>query len=122
MAFRRMVDMAKTPAEVKEDSAPVSAMDAPDSGPSYPWGLCISLNEDDLKKLDITADEIDVGDMVHLFAMAKVTSKSISDNESSGPCCRIELQITHLAGEDEDTEEGPDEDDAPPPSRSRRYA
>lgn len=77
--------------------------------PDVPPGLCICLTETELAKLGLEAD-CDVGDMIHLFAMAKVTSVSATDT-GSGTRCRIELAITDLAVEDEDDEEEPDEDD-----------
>ena len=113
MAFRSMVDMAKTPDDVKKEvgntlSAP-AASEAKPTVPTYPYGLCISLNEEDLAKLGITGELPEVGEMVHLAAMAKVTSVSESEREDTGgiktKCCRIELQITHLATEYEDDEE-----------------
>ena len=127
MAFRSMVDMAKTPEDVKKEvgnsiAAPVSAESKP-SVPSYPYGLCISLNEEDLAKLGITGELPEVGDMVHLVAMAKVTSVSESEREDTGgtktKCCRVELQITHLATENEDDEEA--EAEATKARQSRFY-
>ncbi len=112
MAFRSMVDMAKTPEDVKKEvgnsiAAPAPSVEKP-SVPTYPYGLCISLNEEDLKKLGTEGELPEVGDMIHLAAMAKVTSVSESEREDTGgtktKCCRIELQITHLATEFEDDE------------------
>jgi len=100
-AFRTMVDMAKTPQEKAEDMAEASAPTAL-MQPDYPYGLCICLTQDELDKLGLDSDCC-VGDMVHLFAMASVTSVSKRDN-GAGPECRIELQITHLEVEDEDEE------------------
>lgn len=92
-----MVDMARKPQE-----EPTTMPCMPEE-PIYPYGLCISLTQDELEKLDLTPD-CQVGDMIHLMAMAKVTS--ISQYETSEHTnCRIELQITHLAVEDEDKEE-----------------
>lgn len=92
-----MVSMRRTPAEKTEAVAAMS------DGPDYPYGLCISLCNDELEKLGL-ADEVEVGDMLHLHCMAKVTSVSKSDSEMSGPSCRVELQITDMVGEDEDSE------------------
>jgi len=94
-----MKDMAISPEEQKEMvEFSIPTMDAP----SYPYGLCISLTEKELEKLDLSPD-CEVGDMIHLFAMAKVTSVSINETQD-GECCRVELQITHLELEDEDGE------------------
>lgn len=89
-----MVDMALTPKEQEEVTNP--------SPPKYPYGLCISLCEDELEKLDLDTEDVSVGDMIHLFCLAKVTSVSKTDSENSGPCCRIELQITNISSDSED--------------------
>lgn len=74
-----------------------------------PPGLCICLTEAEFEKLDRTTD-LEVGDLVHLFAMAKVTSVSKSDT-GDGERCRVEMGIIALAAEDENEENGPHEDD-----------
>lgn len=96
-----MVDMKKTDDEKSEDSfpSPVSCQS------DYPYGLCISLCEDELNKLNLTDEDVQPGDMIHLHCMATVTSISNSASTSSEPSCRVELQITHIAAEDEDDED-----------------
>lgn len=90
-----MVDMSLSSKEKEEAVNP--------SPPQYPYGLCISLCQDELDKLGIGNDELECGDMLHLHCLAKVTSVSTHDNEySSG--CRVELQICYMSGEDEDEE------------------
>lgn len=105
MAFMKMVSMARSPEEIKEQMDKMtSAPEMPD-GPQYPYGLCITLCDDELEKLGIDKDDMpEIGDMIHLMAMAKVTSVSQSAN-SSGDQRRIELQITDLSCEDEDDED-----------------
>lgn len=119
--FTKMVDMAKTPVEVNKEvtanapsPAPMSAIAA--NVPTYPYGLCITLEKEQLDKLGIDG-ECAVGDMIHLSAMAKVTSCSERETEG-GKDCRIELQITHLATENEDNE---DEDAQREVRAKRRY-
>jgi hypothetical protein len=92
-----MVDMSMDNEEKQEwaESAPVPS--------KYPYGLSISLTEKELDKLGIEASDIEVGDMLHLHALAKVTSVSCHDNEH-GSTCRVELQICYLSGEDEEEE------------------
>lgn len=107
--FHRMVDMARSPQEVKKDLSP-APMSSPDSSePVYPYGLCINLSEEEIDKLGIDTGDCCIGDMIHLFAMAEVTSvsehKTKTADGSEKQCCRIELQITHLGLEDEDREE-----------------
>lgn len=95
-----MVDM-KLDAEEQEE-----AMNP--SPPAYPYGLCISLCDDELEKLGLD-DNVNVGDMLHMHCLAEVTSVSKRDDSNNGPSCRIELQIKFIAAEDED-EENEEED------------
>ena len=110
-----MVDMAKSPAEIKKDmpsTAPMPAMADGPKVPVYPYGLCISLSEEELAKMGMEGDMPTVGDMIHLCTMATVTSVSqserVDDSGNKSNCCRIELQITHLATENEDDEDARD--------------
>ena len=102
---RRMVDMARSTQEK------IEAMDAPvpTAAADYPYGLCISLDQDDLAKLDLD-DDVEAGDMIHLVAFAKVTSVNKSDYNGA-KTCRVELQIQSLAVEDEAAEVADDEAD-----------
>lgn len=96
-----MVDMARSDEEKAE--AIVGNMPSVADQPDYPYGLSISLSHDDLAKLDLE-DDCEVGDMIDLRAFAKVTS--CSKREVGGKAeTRIELQITHLSVENEDTED-----------------
>ncbi len=107
MYFSTMVDMARSPEAVKAD-APCTLGDKPPKGPLYPWGLCISLETETLAKLGLDGEMPSVGEMIHLCAMAKVTSVSENEMEDSNggktTNRRVELQITHLATENEDQE------------------
>lgn len=111
-----MIDMRLSPAEAKK-AYPWRDEDAEDL-PAYPCGLSISLSEVELAKLGLT-DDVDVGDMVHLHCMAKVTSVSKTDTESGGPCCRVELQITNMVGLNEE-EENQEMDATPAATRRAR--
>lgn len=106
--FRRMVSMTRSPEEKAEqrleDMMPPSILTMPD----VPPGLCIVLTEKELAKLDLD-DEAEVGDTIHLMALAKVTSIRKEDT-SSGCTCRIELSITDLSVEDEN-DEGEEEEE-----------
>ena len=110
-----MVDMKRTPAEVAESTSPISAMDANE----YPYGLCICLCNDELEKLGLT-DLPAVGDMLHIHAMAKVTSVSSNDT-GAGENRRVELQIVAMVGEDEDEENEASERQAGSARRAKMY-
>lgn len=92
-----MTDMSMDEEELKEYESP--------SPPRYPYGLCISLCEDELEKLGLEDEDIEPGDMIHLQCMAKVTSVSSNSNQD-GDHCRIELQITHIAAAEDEDDEG----------------
>lgn len=94
----KLQDMRRTDEE-KQEATQIS----PANINEYPYGLSICLTEGELEKLGLEGD-CEVGDMLHLFALAKVTSVSKNDT-GSGEKCRIELQITHLGTESEDQED-----------------
>jgi hypothetical protein len=101
----KMIDMAKTPDEIKEEIGEMVCPSPPGKykGPRYPYGLALCLGKDELEKLDLDTD-CEVGDTIHLFALAKVTSASQSELADGTTEYRIELQITHLGVEDENDE------------------
>lgn len=115
-----MVSMAKSPEEIKEDMPMAIAARVKEDQPIYPWGLCLKFSEDELEKLNLDND-CDVGDMIHIFALARVTSKSETSTDN-GSKCNIELQIEQMAVENEDEEN--DEEDTQEHNEgrmSRRY-
>lgn len=71
--------------------------------PDFPYGLRISLTENELEKLGLEAD-CDVGDMIDIRCFGTVTSVSLNDGEG-GKSCRIEIQIEKMAVENEMNEE-----------------
>lgn len=100
--FAKMISMARTPEEAK---AEVAKYDSPSpvttaSVPTYPYGLCLSLDEETMKKLGMEGEMPSVGEVMQFTAMAKVTSASINEREKSDgskeQCCRLELQITDM--------------------------
>ena len=109
-----MVSMERTPAEKAEARAEMEMPPAVSALPDVPYGLRITLTESELEKLGIDIDdkndEPSVGDMIHLFCMAKVTCVS-SEDTGQGKRQRVELSIVSMAAEDEDDEDEPDADD-----------
>ena len=71
----------------------------------YPYGLRISLGEDELKKLGLDAD-CDEGDYLDIRAFATV----MSVHKEAGNT-RVELQIEKMSVECEDDEQPDDEKD-----------
>lgn len=108
--FHQMVDMRRTPAEKAEQIAEAMVPPTIAAIPDVPYGLRISLSEDELQKLGIDIadpdDTCEVGDMIHLFCMATVTAVS-REQTGDGVRERVELSITEMAVENEDREETP---------------
>lgn len=102
-----LIDMAKTPEEVKKEVAeyPTAAPAANGSGsapkvPVYPYGLCLSLEDESLEKLGLDDGLPPVGATILICAEARVTSASASEREGTDgkktSCNRVELQITRM--------------------------
>lgn len=103
--MKSFVHMAKTPDEVEEKKERMTTEPVVNT---YPYGLCISLCDDELDKLgDISCE---VGSIVSFDAMAKVTAYSQHEVEEDGKKTlrrRVELQITHLGVEQDEDEQPP---------------
>jgi hypothetical protein len=78
--------------------------------PDIPPGLCICLTEKELEKLGIETEDCDVGDMIHISGMCKLTSKRIEDT-GDGVKMRFEMGFVFMAAEDEEREEPGEDDD-----------
>lgn len=97
-----MVSLAKTPQEIKQDTAdmPMVMTGSKPSGPEYPYGCCISLDDETLEKLGLDGDMPAAGEMIRFTAVAKVTCSNIRDEiDSTGAtkkCLRVEMQITDM--------------------------
>lgn len=102
MRIPAMVDLKRTPEEKMEDCMP-----CPSSASDYPYGLSISFDGVTLEKLNLENEDIQPGDLIHFHAMAMVTS--VSKNSSvnrEADSHRVELQITHVAGLEDEADEG----------------
>jgi len=94
----------------KSGEKPMSDLNA--TPEEYPYGLRLRLTEEDMKKIGL--DMPKVGEMVHIMAMTKVVSVHAHDSEDGGASQGVELQITHMSAEVEDTEDETDKDDRTP--------
>lgn len=97
MAPKKMVSMERSAPEMAEAANPIANIS------KYSYGLSLCFDQETLDKLNLDTSDVEVGDLIHLFAMAEVTSVSKQDT-GAGEKCRVELQITHLSVEDEDNE------------------
>lgn len=92
-----LVHMKTAPAVAKKESA-ISYKPSP-----YPYGLELSFDTDQLKKLGIT-ELPEIGDTYSITATGKVTSASKTASES-GERTSMRIQITHLKLETDDSAE-----------------
>lgn len=106
---KMFVDMARSEEEIKEDSSPLSAANAD----KYPWGLRISLSQDELEKLDIEHSDLEIGATYHAHVMMKIVSISANETEGGKKNCCVNMQITSMSVESEDQENEEDDDDQP---------
>lgn len=105
MRFAAPIDMAQTPAEVKEQTADILPPKV--SAPQYSWRHCFSLDGDDLDKLGMEMPEMQ--EMVTFIITGKVThcedsAREDNDGKVTKNRC-VEIQITSFRPEvDEVTE------------------
>jgi hypothetical protein len=64
--------------------------------PEYPYGLCISLEEDQIKALEIVGTP-QVGQVMMVMALVTVKSVSTHESEESGEKRSVSLQITDMS-------------------------
>lgn len=91
-AWSPMASLELTDEEKMDRQMPAAVADMP----SYPYGTCISLCNDELDKLGCDVGDFASGDIIMIKAIAKVTGTSTSDT-AMGPKGRVELQITDMA-------------------------
>ena len=85
-----MINMKMTAEEAKEEIQPTTA-----DAPEYPYGLTISLDEDAMAKLGITALP-KVGTRMELRALVTVCGTSQYDTQGGEPESNLSLQITDM--------------------------
>lgn len=113
----KFVDMAMSPQEASDAYA---SPPKPDNLPKYPYGLCISLCKDEIEKLQLDIEDCEVGEMLHLHALARVTSRSNQETEA-GDNPRVEMVLAFLEIEDEDKENSEEDRITPAKKMSRLY-
>jgi len=87
--------------ERMKDMPPPAGGESKYDGPEYPYGLCISLENESLDKLGIDLADFNVGDHVMVKARCEVkgvSSEARADGEDRN---RLELQIARMDFHDE---------------------
>lgn len=67
----------------------------PGDGPAYPYGLCLYLDDETLKKLGF-GDPPAVGSELMLVAKVTVTSTGVNQQQDGDKEARCDLQITDM--------------------------
>jgi hypothetical protein len=83
--------------------------------PRFPYGLKICLTDKEMAKMGLDTSEAVVGGLIHLHAMARITSVSTNETQDGDENFRMELQIEDMCVESEDEENAEEEaqEDAP---------
>lgn len=88
----KVVSLKLDPAEAKEERG--VPLDAAENLPKYPYGTSLSLDDDELKKLGITAEQ-KIGAKFVLAGLVEVTGYSKNASQAGERQC-LNLQITEL--------------------------
>lgn len=86
-----LTNLKQTAAEVKEETSPAVA-----EQPAYPYGLCLDLNDETMKKLGII-EMPKAGDVFKIEAMATVSRVSAYQEMNGDNDQSMGLQITDMA-------------------------
>lgn len=87
----KTVSLKLSPKEKKEEIAEFKP-----KAPEYPWGSCIRLDKDEMKKLGIDLTDAKDGATFKLEGKAKIVGFSMSKREGGESYASVELQITDL--------------------------
>lgn len=88
----KLADMKLAPAESKSESLETQESE----GPSYPWGLCIYLDQFALDKLRMKIEDFTIGDEMALTAVVRVVGLSMREREGGESYQSVDLQITQM--------------------------
>jgi len=79
----------------KEEAKEYNEGPSPAESPKYPWGLCITLNDESLKKLGLTALPA-AGSEVTIVAKAQVSGIRETQTQGGDTEASMDLQITDM--------------------------
>ena len=93
-------------------STTLNGASAPSEGPSYPYGLTLTLEAEQLEALGVSLEELpSAGNGFHLEALGVIRRSSTEDPDADGDVDRVslELQITHMGFEHEAASDSDDD-------------
>jgi hypothetical protein len=85
-----LINMQQSAEEAKEYTQP-----SVDEAPKYPWGLCITLNDDSLEKLGVKTLPA-AGTVVTIVARAEVSGVRENQTQGGKTEASLDLQITDM--------------------------
>lgn len=88
-----LINMELTAAEAKQEVSPEA------EAPKYPWGLCITLDTESLKKLNMTALP-EIGTKMKIIAMVDVSAVRSYASQGGEADTSVDLQVTDMAIDD----------------------
>lgn len=91
----KTVSLKLSPKEKKDEVAEF----APSKGPEYPYGTCLHLDGDEMKKLGIDVTQAKAGTAFNITGQAKLVGFSMRQREGGKEYSSVELQITDLGVE-----------------------
>jgi hypothetical protein len=97
----QLVDMQNDRRDPEITILPILGEDDPD--PTYPDDLRVTIADDQLDRLALDDDALEVGTTVRLEAIAKVVAYAEDESVDDEPRCRLELQITRLGLEPDES-------------------
>jgi hypothetical protein len=99
----KLVSMENGPDDLREARRGARAVPDDDAPARYPAGLRLSIEDDQLDRLGL--DDVSVGDLLTIEARVKVVaySESADDDDEGAIACRLELQITELGVEGDES-------------------
>jgi hypothetical protein len=106
MAGMKLVSLELSPQEAKAETIEARETEKP----KYPYGTCLYLDEEALAKLGVK-ELPDVGSMLHIMAVGKVTGTSEREYEG-GSHKTLDVQIVEMACEEADAEGDNDGDES----------
>ena len=90
----KMVNLEMTKAEKKRE---MDYKPDPATAPSYPWGTAMDLEAKLVKKLGL--ESMDSGDMVHIYAVGKITTIRAVDKGKSDKAVSMTIQFQEMSVE-----------------------
>lgn len=95
-----LIDMKHSPKEREEESEEAKEQ----KGPEYPWGLKITLGEDELEKLGL-GENPKSGEEFEIHAKGFVCEERESSSDDYGDDRSVTIQLTSVGLEPEEEEE-----------------